>query len=392
MQEFSARGDQRFGLGGASALRRSAGRSARCRTAGRGASDPPRTAAARPARRRRHRRSAAGAAHTADAAPGPRGPLALTMVYRGDAATSCGHRYPSRGKEMQDQGHPQRRIPADVQRRHITPPLPSPPIDRTLVSNGTGHVRLAHRRPDQPGARRPAPHPRPPGWSKDSPPRSAVPPHCCVDPTLPGPRRRACSPRRSPARSRPPAPGGPRRDPPRARCRRRVSRTSRPSSPRFSGTGSGGRGKRPSGSRLMPLTRQPSRSSSGRIATAPAPRTQSSATWKPRRADRGDVDHRQREDRVEVPRDAPRDPRRTSPSPSQPIRGGPSLRQRAHRGAGLGIEEDAVGPDELERVPLDRIVARGEDQPGRRRDGARPRAAPSASARRRGRSRPRRPT
>src|SRR5881409_2347068 len=60
----------------------------------------------------------------------------------------------------------------------------------------------------------------------------------------------------------------------------RVTRVESP--PRFSGTGSGDRGKRPSVSRLMPATSQPRRSSSVRITGPPAPRTASSATGKDR--------------------------------------------------------------------------------------------------------------
>ena len=86
---------------------------------------------------------------------------------------------------------------------------------------------------------------------------------CCVDPTRPGPRTPACSPRRSrcpvsstsASRSTSGSTASPMSAP--------LSPHQPPSSPRFSGTGSGARGKRPSGSRLMPLTRQPSRSSSG---------------------------------------------------------------------------------------------------------------------------------
>ena len=62
-----------------------------------------------------------------------------------------------------------------------------------------------------------------------------------------------------------------------------LRRTSLPSAARCSGTGSGGRGKRPSGSRFIPATRHPSRSSSAGITTPPAPRTVSSATRKRRR-------------------------------------------------------------------------------------------------------------
>ena len=57
-----------------------------------------------------------------------------------------------------------------------------------------------------------------------------------------------------------------------------LSRTSRESSPRFSGSGSGARGNFPSVSRLIPETRHPSRSNSWGIVVPPAPRTQSSAT------------------------------------------------------------------------------------------------------------------
>ena len=101
------------------------------------------------------------------------------------------------------------------------------------------------------------------------------------------------------------------------------------------------------------------------MVTAPAPRTQSSATWKPPAPDRRDVDHRQREDRVEVPGDR----LGVLPHLADAVPAGARralVGQRAHPLARRGIEEDAVGADELERVPLDRVVARGQDEPGAR--------------------------
>ena len=96
-----------------------------------------------------------GACRTADGSSGPRGPFAFTIVYRGDAATSCDTVSPSRGKEMQDQGHPQRRIAPDVQRGQHDAAIAFAADHRALVPNGTSHVGLAHRRADQAGARGP---------------------------------------------------------------------------------------------------------------------------------------------------------------------------------------------------------------------------------------------
>ena len=76
-----------------------------------------------------------------------------------------------------------------------------------------------------------------------------------------------------------------------------------------------------------------------------------------------DVDHRQRQDRVEVPLDRPRvlahGPDVVPPGPGRTL-----LRQRAHRVPGFGIEKNSVRPHELQRIPLDGIVAGGQDQTG----------------------------
>ena len=63
------------------------------------------------------------------------------------------HRYPRRGKEMQDQGHPQGRIASDVQRGQHDAAVAFAADHRALISNGTGHVGFAHRRADQARAR-----------------------------------------------------------------------------------------------------------------------------------------------------------------------------------------------------------------------------------------------
>ena len=155
----------------------------------------------------------------------------------------------------------------------MTPPFPSPPM--TAPSSRMVRATLASptgaRRNRAPCAR--APHPQPRGWSRGSRPRSAILPHRCAVPAPPGRRRRGCSPRRSacprsstsasrstsgstamPMSAPTPGPAG-------------------ESSPRFSGTGSGARGKRPSVSRLI-----------AGHPTAQAPRAAAGWRCRPRRA------------------------------------------------------------------------------------------------------------
>ncbi len=55
---------------------------------------------------------------------------------------------------MQDQGHPQGRVPADVQRGKHDAAVAFAADHRALVPYGPGHVGLAHRSPDQPAPRR----------------------------------------------------------------------------------------------------------------------------------------------------------------------------------------------------------------------------------------------
>ena len=176
-------------------LRRSAGRSARCRSAGRGASGRARPAAGRPARPPRRRQSADGAGRTAAAA---RAPAALRLDDR--VCRRPGHqlryRRPSRGKEMQNQGHPQRRVAADVERRVHHPAVAFAADQRTGFPDGPGHVRLPHRSPEEAG-------PFGPRRILNHQAGRKVHDHgrrcrriAAAPATLPGPRRRGCSPRR----------------------------------------------------------------------------------------------------------------------------------------------------------------------------------------------------
>jgi len=57
---------------------------------------------------------------------------------------------------------------------------------------------------------------------------------------------------------------------------------------------------------------------------------------------------------ADCPHVAPAGPRRTT------------LREPADLRSGFRIEEDSVRPDELQGIPLDRVMARGENQSGRR--------------------------
>ena len=297
----------------------------------------------------------------------PRGPLALTIVYRGAAATSAETVWPDSGKQMQDQRHPQGRVAPHMQGRETSPRRCPPP------------------RSPRPRSRLPGPRwPRRPGPARSRAPAGAgrildneagrqvghddgacLPPVAGAHPAPPGRRRPGCSPHRSARRARPPGPAGPRPGPPPVRCPRPLSRTSRPSSPRFSGIGSGARGNRPSVSRLIPVTRQPQpleQRRDGRAAGAPdavqrhveAPR----AGW-PRRRSIGSASTASR------CRAIASGSSRTFPMPSQPCaRRAPLGQRRARAAPALAVEEDPVRPDELQGVPLDRVVAGGEDQAG----------------------------
>ena len=147
--------------------------------------------------------------------------------------------------------------------------------------------------------------------------------------------------------SRPPAPAGPRRDPPPGRRRRRVSRTSAPSSPRFSGTGSGAPREAAVGLQVdaahpaaQPLEQ---RRDGGRAGAAHAVERDMEA----RGADGGDVDHRAargpRRGAGRRPR-GPRARRRSRPSPSAAGPASASARTRAPASASRKIPS---GPTNL---------------------------------------------
>ena len=253
-------------------------------------------------------------------------------------------------------------------------------------------LRLAHRGPDEPGPEVPCRVLHHQAGGQVRPPRWASAPDA-ARPAPSGPRTRGCSPRRWERPSRPPGPAGRRPDRRPCRCRHPTYAPAHPASPRFSGIGLR-RAREPAvGLEVDAATpgSRAARSSPGIDAAARAAHAV--------------------ERHVEACGPGSR-PRRSSgsastgarcfatasgscrhhpdPVPARTRR--PLLRQRAHRAPRLGIEEDPVGTDELERVPLDRVVARREDQPrtgvmllhrelhrGRRHDA-------------RGRARPRPPT
>ena len=319
LQEFASRAATSASASSAVGASAISGRSARCRRAARAASDPARRAGGHRARRPPRRGSARRSRSYSGRSSGPRGPFALTIVYRGDGADQLGDRYPRRGKEMQDQGHPQRGVAADVQRGSMTPPLPSPPI--TAPSSRMARATLA-----SPTGARTSRRPGSAGRVLDDQTGGQIDHDrgvcagtaASIQHGADGERQRVVladrlAPlvhQRQPVHVRDPRPG---------RWPRPLSRTSAPSSPRFSGIGSGARGNRPSGSRLMPLhaAAEPlEQRRNGRGAGAAhaverdmEPRRRMAATSISGSAEHG----------VEVarrPRRDPRAPRRGRPSPS----------------------------------------------------------------------------
>ena len=129
----------------------------------------PRPAEVHPARPRPHRETLPERARTADAVP-RLGDPSPSRWCTGDAGHQPGHRTPVRGKHLQDQGHPQRRIAADVQRRQHDPPVALAADQRALVPM----ARATFASPTGARTKRapyPGRHPRPPGWWTGSPPR-----------------------------------------------------------------------------------------------------------------------------------------------------------------------------------------------------------------------------
>jgi hypothetical protein len=77
--------------------------------------------------------------------------------------------------------------------------------------------------------------------------------------------------------------------------------------------------------------------------------------------DRGDADHRERQDRLEVPLHRRRVLSHLAEAvPAHSRR--PLLGQRPYPLARLGVQENPVRADELERVPFDRVMTRRQDQ------------------------------
>src|SRR6266545_779180 len=131
----------------------------------------------------------------------------------------------------------------------------------------------------------------------------------------------------------------------------RVTRVDSP--PRFSGTGSGARGKSPSVSRLIPATSQPRRSSSARMTGPPAPRTASSAT----------VNVRARMRSTSTAGSFRTASRCRATAPSSVVTFPVRPHQLLDAGAVHPVQEDPIWPDELERVPFDGVVARRDRDP-----------------------------
>src|SRR6266550_367437 len=152
----------------------------------------------------------------------------------------------------------------------------------------------------------------------------------------------------------------------------RVTRVESP--PRFSGTGSGERGKRPSVSRLIPATSHPRRSSSARMTGPPAPRTASRATVNFRFRIRststaGSLSTASR-CRSTAPSSVVTFPVLPPPPPSSPPRSTPPPssspvlpHQLQHPRAIRSVQEDPVRADELQGIPLYWVVTGRDGDP-----------------------------
>ena len=81
------------------------------------------------------------------------------------------------------------------------------------------------------------------------------------------------------------------------------------------------------------------------MITAPAPCTQSSATLNFARANRLDVEIRDRQDAIDVSRSRIGRPASTVPSSSHVARVNPVVEQRPHRGAFARLEKQPGRPD-----------------------------------------------
>ena len=250
-------------------------------------------------------------------------------------------------------------------RGELRPPLPSPPIIAPSIPNGPSHVGLADRRADEAGPRRPRRilnHQA--GGEVDH--HGRVFSRALLRPIQHGPDRErqgvVLADRLAP--SRPPAPADPRRDPPPGRSPRRSPAPARPSSPRFSGTGSGAPGKPAVGLQVD--------------AAAPGSRAARAAAgwrWRRRRARsrgqhgsgaRGSPRHRSRA--APGPRRGagrpPRDPRAPCRCRPIPTRGGPWSASARTRAPASASRKMPSGPTNLSAFHSIGIVARGEDQAG----------------------------
>ena len=98
------------------------------------------------------------------------------------------------------------------------------------------------------------------------------------------------------------------------------------------------------------------------MITAPAPRHAVERDVETSPANAVDVEIRYRKDTFDVSLQSHGHPSSISPSSSHVARGIPSLDQRAHLDRPRRLEEQARRADELERVPLDGVVARGDHQ------------------------------
>ena len=292
---------------------------------------PSRSSAVASAKRRRNR-SYSGPSS------GPRGPLGLHDGVAGGGVDQPSDRYPRRGKEMQDQGHPQGRVASDVERGEHDPAVPLPADHRPLVPYRTGDIGFADRSPHQRGprgARRILNHQA--GGKVHHDGRVFCRIAASIQHGADRERQGVVLPDRPAGlvHHRQAVHVGIHRQP---EVGAALLGPARPSSPRFSGTGSGGRGNLPSGSRLIPLTRQPSRSSSGSDGDRPRSAHAVDRNMEAAAPNGGNVDHRQLEDGVEVPlppRRGPRAPRPVRPSPLAAAPGPPArapARPRRRRG------------------------------------------------------------
>ncbi len=297
----------------------------------------------------------------------PPGTLRLHDRIARVLSDELGQRNPRPGQHLQDKGHPQWGIPADMQRRQHHPAVALAADQRPLLPHGTSNVSLPHRRPDEPGL---------------------IIPRRVLDHQAGGQVHHYCG--RFTHLSRLARPVRLQHRPHRERQRIVLARGRSclihqgqsvhvrvdrhpdvglrfPHQPsqlyqvfgnRFRCPRKAAVGLEVDTVHLTPelLEQRRNRPPAG---TAHAIERHPESP----RPDLLDVDHRETEDVREVPLQRRGIlPHHAESLPAVPHRA--LLGQRAHRGTGIAIEEDPVRAHELERVPFDRVVARREDEPG----------------------------